>query len=137
MRSRALASLALLLAVDRLAAQQLTGVVLRDASRAPVSGVVLLAHSPVGDTVLARALSGAQGQFALPVRPGAFRVRALRIGYRPAELGTFTLAPDEIRFVLDPRIVEGLRRHLAAEHDRRRRSAAERAEQAEDRVQNP
>lgn len=99
MRSRALAALVLLLAADRLAAQQLTGIVLRDASRAPVSGVVLLAHSPVGDTVLARAISGARGQFALPVRAGAFRVRALRIGYRPAELGTFTLAPDEIRRV--------------------------------------
>lgn len=90
--------LALVIA-DGASAQQLTGVVLRDASRAPVSGVVLLAHSPVGDTVLARALSGAQGQFALPVRAGTFRVRALRIGYRPAELGTFTLAPDEIRRV--------------------------------------
>ncbi|MCE9601818.1 MAG: hypothetical protein K8S21_06330 [Gemmatimonadetes bacterium] len=80
-------------------AQQLTGTVYRGEPRSPVAGVVLLAESPLGDTVLTRTITGSRGQFTLAVRAGEVRVRALRIGYRPAVLGTFSLAPNESRSV--------------------------------------
>ncbi len=80
-------------------AQQLTGLIYRGDARIPVGGVVLVAESVRGDSTLGRTITGARGQFALGVRAGEFRLRALRIGYRPADLGTYSLAAGESRRV--------------------------------------
>ncbi len=72
-------------------AQTLRGVVV-DARDMPVPGVVLLLLDPTSN-VVARSLSSGRGEYRLNAPgPGAYRVRTLRIGYRPVTLDAVTLA---------------------------------------------
>jgi hypothetical protein len=54
----------------------------------PAERVQLVAVSLTGDAVLGRTLTGRRGEFRLAVREPRVRLRALRVGFRPAELGT-------------------------------------------------
>lgn len=71
-----------------IAAQTLSGRV-RHPDGLPAGAVQLVALSETDGRVLARTLSGRRGEFRLAVSASRVRLRALRIGYRPAELGTF------------------------------------------------
>lgn len=72
-------------------AQAVRGLVV-DAGERPVRGVVVLLVDSTSQ-VAARALTDAQGQFRLTAaRAGAYRIRTLRIGYRPT-----TSAPTALR----------------------------------------
>src|ERR1041384_5914403 len=75
-------ALALLIAPASLAAQPGRGVAVDPTSR-PLSGVVVLLMDSATN-IAARALTNERGEFRLTSpRPGTFRVRALRIGFRP------------------------------------------------------
>lgn len=66
-----------------LPAQEVRGVVTSAVSATPLSGVVLLLVDTSGRTA-ARALSGGDGRYSLRApAPGTYRVRSMRIGYRP------------------------------------------------------
>ena len=74
-------SLALSLRAGAAGAQTLRGVVV-DAAQRPVTGVVVLMLDSAS-IVVARALSGERGDFRVAAaRPGAYRLRTMRIGYR-------------------------------------------------------
>ena len=81
---RACAALVIVAGLSRIAsAQTLRGVVV-DSGRVPVPGVVV---SLVGtdSVIVGRALTNERGAFRLTAAvPGTYRVRTLRIGYRPA-----------------------------------------------------
>jgi hypothetical protein len=79
------------------AAQQLSGRVTQS-DGTPAAGVQLVATRAADDAVVARVLTSATGSFRLsPSVPSArVRVRALRIGYRPADLGEFALPASGI-----------------------------------------
>jgi hypothetical protein len=83
-------------------AQVVRGVVVDGTDRAVGGAVVLLVDST--SAVAARALSGATGAYRLVApRPGSYRLRTLRIGYRPEQTGTLRLvrgAEAEQRIVL-------------------------------------
>ncbi len=81
----------------RIGAQELTGVVRLPDGVTAAPGVLLAAMRPSDAAVLGRALSGANGAFVLRVPPGELRLRALRVGFRPTELGTYTVAAGERR----------------------------------------
>ncbi len=88
--------------------QELTGTIRFPDGLTPAPGVVLEATRPADARLIARAISGADGSFVLRLDAGDFRLRALRIGYRPTDLGRHTLAPGERRrtdFVLGDRPV--------------------------------
>lgn len=81
-----------MLFAGRSGAQTLRGVVV-DERDMPVPGAVLLLLDPTS-TVVGRALSNGRGEYRLTAPgPGAYRVRTLRIGYRPVTLEPMTLAP--------------------------------------------
>ncbi|MDB4876564.1 MAG: hypothetical protein JWM41_3010 [Gemmatimonadetes bacterium] len=98
MRDRKLARLAawvlcILVLAGTLEAQTVRGRVL-SRSGASVDGAVLLLIDSAGG-VAARALSTGTGAYALRASaPGRFRVRALRIGFRPVDSDRFTLSGD-------------------------------------------
>ncbi|MGH7622988.1 MAG: carboxypeptidase-like regulatory domain-containing protein, partial [Gemmatimonadaceae bacterium] len=74
-------------------AQTVRGVVV-DAASTPVAGVVVLLVN--GATVVARSLSNNRGEFRLaPGVAGMYRVRTLRIGYRPVTSAPLTLRAGE------------------------------------------
>jgi len=79
-------------------AQSVAGTLLR-ADSTPGAGVIVVATSGAGDSVLARTLTGSSGRFKLDLTPGTVRLRALRIGQRPFVIGTFALAAGETRTV--------------------------------------
>lgn len=123
MRPLRLAILALLLAVlaAPLAAQTVRGVVVEVASGRPVDGMVVSLH-PRGGAAIAGGLTDAAGRFSLAApEPGAYTVRAERVGYRPAWADVQLHPGDspEVRlqtavqaFVLDPVQVTADRRCL-------------------------
>ena len=78
-------------------AQQLTGQ-LRLADGRPAAGVLVIALMIGTDSVVARAATGTEGHFSLRI-PVPVRLRALRIGHRPSDLGEFSLVPQERRTV--------------------------------------
>ena len=88
---------------DRLAAQVVRGTVVLPDSTTPVSGVIVLATDARGTTA-ARALTTAQGQFAITLPlPGRYGFTLLRIGFRPThlpEVGVGASATENVRFVL-------------------------------------
>ena len=74
-------SCALLLSAGIAGAQTVRGVVM-DGTQHPVTGVVVLMLDSASN-VVARGLSGVQGDFHVAsARPGAYRLRTMRIGYR-------------------------------------------------------
>ncbi len=87
------------------AAQSLAGRVAESDGR-PAVGVQLVMTAAADNAVLARALTNQTGAFRLsPLIGGVSRVRlhALRIGFRPADLGEFTLPASglaDVRLVL-------------------------------------
>lgn len=80
------------------AAQTLTGRVLLPGG-APAAGVLLLALGATNDSVLRQAATDADGGFTLAVPPRPIRLRALRIGHTPTELGEYTIRAGERREV--------------------------------------
>lgn len=100
---RAFALVALVGLPTGLAAQVVRGTIVDRADR-PVAGVVAMLLD-ADDAVVARALSGDQGDVRLVApAPGTYRVRTLRIGYRPVTSAPRTLAAGETvaeRVVLD------------------------------------
>ena len=94
---RALLAVALLALPGAAAAQELLGTIRLSDGGTPAPGIVLEASRPGGNAPVARAISGENGGFALRLTPGTFRLRALRIGYRPTEFGTYTLGAGERR----------------------------------------
>ena len=49
-----------------------------------------------GDSVVGRHITEEDGRFVLPLpNPGAYRLRATRVGYAPATTDTFVLAPGQ------------------------------------------
>ncbi|HTJ21386.1 MAG TPA: carboxypeptidase regulatory-like domain-containing protein, partial [Gemmatimonadaceae bacterium] len=76
---------------SRLGAQTFRGTVVDPAGQPVVGVIATLLDS--ASTVVARALSDATGQFRLSApRAGVYRVRTLRIGYRPSVSGAMELA---------------------------------------------
>jgi len=77
-----LASLLLLPAAA--AGQVLRGTLIEEGSRQPIAAALVQLIAAERDSILASAVTGEQGRFVLPrVAPGSYRVRALRIGFRP------------------------------------------------------
>ncbi|HET9424767.1 MAG TPA: carboxypeptidase-like regulatory domain-containing protein [Gemmatimonadaceae bacterium] len=69
--------------------QRITGTVVADAPRVPVSGAVVTLMDSAGRS-LGRALTDANGRYTLALAPAGAQVRALRIGFRP---GTSPVPP--------------------------------------------
>src|SRR5262245_43226030 len=91
-----LALAALALTPAWLAAQTVRGVAVDPASR-PLSGIVVQLMDSAAN-IAARALTNERGEFRLTSpRPGTFRVRALRIGFRPETSEPMTLRVSEER----------------------------------------
>jgi hypothetical protein len=87
---------ALLLAAFPLGAQVVRGTLTEELSGRPVHGGLAQLIGPRG--VAASAVTDERGRFLLPeVAPGSYRLRALRIGYRPWTSDSFTLGPGEER----------------------------------------
>lgn len=80
-------------------AQELTGFVRYSDGQSPASGVLLEATRVSDARLLARVISGENGAYLIRVPAGEFALRALRIGYRPTDLGRHTLADGEKRRV--------------------------------------
>ena len=104
-------TLLLLLVPATSAAQVLRGTVL-DRADQPLAGVVVTLVDST-ETVRARALTGDRGEYTLRAPlPGTFRLRALRIGYRPVTSRPIALGQGELR---DERLVlDDVRVALAA-----------------------
>lgn len=93
-----LASLvALTLATATAAAQELRGTLTHPDGVTPAVGVLVVAAREGVPTPVARAVTGEEGRFLLRLAPGTVRLRALRIGHRPADLGQHTLREGEVR----------------------------------------
>ena len=103
MRVAAAVIVATVAAGPRLGAQTVRGTVV-DPGGQPVVGVIATLLDSAS-TIVARALSDAAGQFRLSApRSGVYRVRTLRIGYRPSVSAALELAPGADatrRIVLD------------------------------------
>src|SRR3954468_8633634 len=79
-----------LLAMHATGAQTVRGVAL-DASGTALNGVVATLIDSA-NTTIARALSNASGHFTLVAsKPGTYKIRALRIGFRPTVTPPFQL----------------------------------------------
>ena len=86
---------ALLLAPSLVGAQTIRGVATERTDSTPVSGVVMLLMDTAG-RVTARALTNDRGEFRLAAAvPGDYRVRTLRIGYRPVVSAPYELRSGE------------------------------------------
>ena len=83
-------------------AQSLHGTAVERANGAPVPGVVLLLLDTAG-LVRARALTNELGEYRLAATTaGTYRVRTLRVGYRPLVTAPFDLAVDsDVEHVLE------------------------------------
>ena len=71
-----------------------------DSSR-PVAGVIVVLRDSSNADV-ARVLSGADGSFVVRLAaPGFYRMRTLRIGFRPGEYGPYRMgASDDVQLLL-------------------------------------
>ncbi|MGH7638401.1 MAG: carboxypeptidase regulatory-like domain-containing protein, partial [Gemmatimonadaceae bacterium] len=89
---RALALVVVLAAARVLDAQTVRGEIVDRATGRPAAGVVVQLLD-AADGAVAQGFTDGRGQYRLTSpAPGAFRVRTLRIGFRPATSQTFTLA---------------------------------------------
>ncbi len=108
LRAWAAFAVALTFAASAAGAQGLRGVVLLPDSTTPAPGILVTASDASG-AVLGHAVTGANGRFTLAVTPqGGVMVRALRVGYRPSELGPLTVGAEggtELRLVLNTNAV--------------------------------
>lgn len=111
-----------------LAGQSLRGRVMLPDSTTPLVGVTVTLHDGAG-AVASQTTSGASGRYTLEApSPGPYTLRAIRIGYRPAELPLDHLAAGEVR-ELDLVMVEEpfrLAELAVTAHDRCRMSRSER-----------
>src|SRR4051812_30419156 len=94
-----MAVLGLVMLVDpsrRAAAQAVRGTVV-DPSDRPVAGVLVLMLDSASN-IAARALSNDRGEFHVAsIRPGSYRLRTLRIGFRPVTSEPISVvAGDEV-----------------------------------------
>jgi hypothetical protein len=90
--------LAICFAPAALLAQELRGTVLLDGTEQPAAGVIIEARDPATDIRILSTLTDSRGYFILKLpAPTTVLLRGLRIGQRPTEFGTFTLAADEVR----------------------------------------
>jgi len=81
-----------------LSAQELRGTVRLAESNEPATGVIIEALDPATNARIASTLTDTRGYFILKLTaPRTIAVRGLRIGQRPTEFGTFTLAAGEVR----------------------------------------
>ena len=88
---------AIMLAAAPVAAQGVRGTIAEQASKRPIAGAVVLLLDATNAPV-ARDLSSESGSFRLSApQPGVYRVRTLRIGFRPVVSEPITLAsgPDK------------------------------------------
>ena len=102
---RALVLAAVLAGARAMDAQTVQGEVADRATQRLVPGAVVLLLD-AGDRAVAQAITDSRGQYQLvSTAPGAFRVRALRIGFRPATSQVFSLAAGDA--VTLPRLHSG------------------------------
>ena len=96
MMGRALVLVAALAAARVLEAQTVRGEITDRVTGRPVTGAVVLLLD-ASDRAVAQSLADARGRYQLlSPAPGTFRVRALRIGFRPATSQPFTLAAGAV-----------------------------------------
>jgi len=89
------AVLSMLLLTSSVAAQSIRGVVTERDTRRPLPGVVVLLLS--GDSAVARSLSNTLGAYSVPAPgPGQYRLRTLRIGYRPVTSSVFEVGTQSL-----------------------------------------
>lgn len=91
---------ALLMAGAPLGAQELFGTLRRvgpEGGATAASGVVVLVERARDGTLVSRGLTGSAGTWRLAVTTDSLRVRVLRIGQEPVELGTLRLGVGEAR----------------------------------------
>src|SRR5687767_11183410 len=87
--------LALLLSLSTAAEAQTVRGSVADERDAPVAGVVVQLLD-AQSAIIARALSNERGEYRLMApSDGTYRVRTLRIGFRPMSYGPFTLRAGE------------------------------------------
>jgi hypothetical protein len=97
-RIAAILMLALVSAARASHAQELRGTVRVADLNVPAAGVIIEALDAATSARVTSTLTDARGYFILRLpAPGTVRVRGLRIGQRPTDFGTFTLAAGEIR----------------------------------------
>lgn len=96
-RETLLLSLLAFLTVVPVQAQELVGRVRMPDAATPAPGVILIAVRPGDAVTVRRAITGADGSFVLRLPKGTHRLRALRVGFRPTELGEVVLAAGERR----------------------------------------
>lgn len=90
--ARSLVLVVALSAARMLDAQTVRGEIIDRATGRPAAGVVVLLLD-AADRAVAQGFTDTRGQYRLTSpAPGTFRVRTLRIGYRPATSQTFTIA---------------------------------------------
>ncbi|MEO5817301.1 MAG: carboxypeptidase-like regulatory domain-containing protein, partial [Gemmatimonadaceae bacterium] len=122
MTRRLLCAILLLIAAERVRAQELRGVVVDSTSRRPLAGAVLVVLDSAGAT-LARNISNERGAYRVGLQPGAQRLRVLRIGYRvrdvrlPSRTGDITAL--DVSMVAIPPLLEPMRVTAAANCPRR------------------
>ena len=106
------AAASLLCAVSTLAlSQRVSGIVQVAGAQNFVSGVVVTTIDSAGRTI-ARTLSDQNGRYSLPLAPNAARVRAMRIGFRPATVEIVRSAGDaqaDITMARAPVVLETVR----------------------------
>lgn len=104
----AIALLAACVSSNAINAQQLRGIIVEADGTTPAPGtVVMLVHPSRSDSVLARTIANARGEFTLTLaKRDSVKVRALRIGYDPVEAGPLALdagAPRTITLMFTAR----------------------------------
>lgn len=93
------------------APQRLAGIVLLPDSTSPASGV-LITVSQAGRKTVTKTLTDTQGKFELSVPSGGhYDLRALRIGFRPTEVGSVEIAGSGVSHI---RVVLGAARIVLA-----------------------
>ncbi|MEO7999134.1 MAG: carboxypeptidase regulatory-like domain-containing protein [Gemmatimonadaceae bacterium] len=84
----------------RMRAQELRGTVVQSDGVTPASGAVVLMLHASKDSILARIVTGERGLYTLKApRPMSVRLRVLRLGYQPTNVGTYTLAVGQTETV--------------------------------------
>lgn len=81
-------------------AQELRGTIRFDGSDRPAAGIIVEARDAASGSRIANALTSANGAFFLLLpAPATVVLRGLRIGHRPTDFGTFTIATGEVRIL--------------------------------------
>lgn len=96
----AMALALLTLAPHKLQAQELRGAVVQSDDVTAASGAVVLLLHATTDSILARIVTGERGLYVLKApRPMTVRLKVLRLGYQPTNVGTYTLGAGQIETV--------------------------------------